>query len=87
MPSGKPALNSSEWFSGTNKPPVLLNLRPEGMTSVYEIKEEEGGRSRFKDEARKKATPNTSAEPRTSGSVSMLVQGYIWNSWEKYEIL
>jgi coronin-1B/1C/6 len=36
-PSGKPALSSEEWFAGHTKPPLLIDLRPEGYKSIYEI--------------------------------------------------
>jgi coronin-1B/1C/6 len=36
-PSGNPALTSDEWFSGHTKPPILVDLRPEGFKSIYEV--------------------------------------------------
>jgi hypothetical protein len=34
---GKPACSADGWFSGKTVPPVLVNLRPEGVVSVFEV--------------------------------------------------
>lgn len=82
MPAGKAALTSTEWFKGVNKEPVLFKLRPEGMTSVYEVSEEEGGRSRTKDVARS-IGKSANVSLKTNGYIQFEVQGYFWDSWEK----
>src|SRR5689334_21849749 len=42
-PSGKPALTPEEWLAGKNAPPATVNLKPQGVTSVFEVAMSQGG--------------------------------------------
>eukprot|EP01130_Rhizamoeba_saxonica_P002278 TRINITY_DN12116_c0_g1_i1.p1 TRINITY_DN12116_c0_g1~~TRINITY_DN12116_c0_g1_i1.p1 ORF type:complete len:1609 (-),score=370.52 TRINITY_DN12116_c0_g1_i1:51-4877(-) len=42
--SGKPSLTPDEWFNGEDRELERISLKEEGMTSVYEVPESEGGK-------------------------------------------
>eukprot|EP01097_Dermamoeba_algensis_P006258 TRINITY_DN3919_c0_g2_i1.p1 TRINITY_DN3919_c0_g2~~TRINITY_DN3919_c0_g2_i1.p1 ORF type:complete len:891 (-),score=211.28 TRINITY_DN3919_c0_g2_i1:215-2857(-) len=43
--SGEPALNAAEWFSGKTSGPKTKSLKPAGAKSVFEVPEEQGGKT------------------------------------------
>jgi hypothetical protein len=35
--SGEPGLKAKEWFKGKDADPPLINLKPKGAVSIYEV--------------------------------------------------
>ena len=47
--NGLPCLTIKEWEEGKPLNVKYISLQPKGITSVYDVSEEDGGRSRLKD--------------------------------------
>lgn len=89
------SVSASEYLSGKEIVPVTKSLRPGGVKSVYEIPEEEGGRSRARDQMRQMGNQNDTsaggdaasgggkAQILSEGPLMMANEGLLWTSWQQ----
>eukprot|EP01122_Echinamoeba_exundans_P007789 TRINITY_DN2469_c0_g1_i1.p1 TRINITY_DN2469_c0_g1~~TRINITY_DN2469_c0_g1_i1.p1 ORF type:complete len:1285 (-),score=326.57 TRINITY_DN2469_c0_g1_i1:159-4013(-) len=91
---GEPAVSASEYLSGKAIVPMTKSLRPAGVKSVYELSEEDGGRSRARDQMRHLGNAPEAASDGSSaaggktqifseGNLMLAVEGFLWNSWQE----
>ncbi|EGC37711.1 hypothetical protein DICPUDRAFT_46298 [Dictyostelium purpureum] len=85
-PSGDPTTDCSLWFQDKNLKviPHTTSMKPEGATSIYDVSEEEGGKSKQKDklEQLQSNTLNNKETFITEGIVKQDIEGWLFNTYE-----
>ncbi len=92
VPAGKASLSCAEWLSGKNKDTtVVQSMQPPGLLSVYDVPEEDGGRSRLKDNQRGASPSSVKSGPlpqvNTGRYLLLEIVGIIWNSWYRRYVI
>lgn len=87
-PSGLPGQTGKEWLSGKSAPANTKSLKPEGMVSIYDVPEEEGGKNRELEEIKrseKAGQENVAAGTKMTkikeGYLKWITKGYFLTSW------
>jgi len=86
-PSGDPTTDCSLWFSGGDKfkvVPHTKSMKPEGATSIYDVSEEEGGKSKEKDKLDQLASQqlNTKESFLLESEIKQEIEGWLFNTFE-----
>ncbi|EFA79075.1 villin [Heterostelium album PN500] len=84
-PSGDPTTDVGPWFQDKNLKvtPHTISMKPEGILSIYEVSEEEGGKSKQKDKLEQMATTlNNNDTFITEGDVKQEIDGWLFNTYQ-----
>ncbi|KAF2069223.1 hypothetical protein CYY_009459 [Polysphondylium violaceum] len=86
-PSGDPTTDCQLWFSGGEKfkvVPHTKSMKPEGATSIYDVSEEEGGKSKQKDKLVQLASTqlNTKESFLLESEIKQEIEGWLFNTYE-----
>eukprot|EP01133_Synstelium_polycarpum_P001211 gene1211-1400_t len=84
-PCGDPTTDVGLWFSDPklSTVPVTVSMQPEGLKSIYEVPEEDGGKSKQKDKLEQLTTKLSTNETfLLEGDVKQEVEGWLFNTYQ-----
>eukprot|EP01132_Coremiostelium_polycephalum_P008291 gene8291-10187_t len=84
-PSGNPTTDCDLWFNDKTFKviPDTISLKPEGLLSIYEVSEEEGGKNKQKDKLEQLASQLTTNETfLLEGEIKLEVEGWLFNTFQ-----